>query len=154
MGGYVAGDSVLIDTIRSMASGFIFTTALPPAVAAGAHASIRHLKNSRVERDALHAAAADLTNCLRFAGFPIGPSESHIVTLIVGDPSLCRSASQKLLREHRIYVQDINYPTVARGTERLRFAPTPNHTKEHTGALLAALQQVWLNLGLPFDRCG
>ena len=153
MGGYIAGDATLVDTLRSMASGFIFTTSLPPTLAAGACASIRHLKKSNVERHALHAKAADLTHRLHINGFPVMPSDSHIVLLMVGDAYLCRQASQKLLHEHHIYVQDINYPTVARGTERLRLAPTPNHTEVHTRALLAALNQVWSELGLPFNKC-
>ena len=127
LGGYVAASRVIVDTIRSYAPGFIFTTALPPAIAAAAATSIRHLKASSAEREAQQRAVAATKAALTAAGLPVMPSETHIMPIVVGDPDLCKKASDLLLDEHGIYIQPINYPTVPRGTERLRITPTPFH---------------------------
>jgi len=149
MGGYIAGSAALIDVVRSFAESFIFTSALPPHLAAGASAAIRHLKASSAERDRLHANAARLKTLLRQAQLPILDTPTHIVPLIIGDAHLCRATSQLLLEEHGIYVQPINYPTVPRGLERLRITPTPHHTEEHMTALVAALADIRDHLGWP-----
>jgi len=148
IGGYVVGSAALVDFLRSHAPGFIFTTSLPPALAAGALAAIRHLKQSQVERDRHQERAANLKQRLAEAGLPMLRSPSHIVPVIIGDPDLCKAACDELLHAHRIYVQPINYPTVPRGTERLRLTPTPLHTDADIEALAAGLGDVWRHLTL------
>src|SRR4030081_1919414 len=152
LGGYIAGGSAVVDAVRSHAPGFIFTTALPPAVAAAATASIAHLKTSGAERAGQRAAVAATKSALREAGLPVLATETHIVPVMVGDPDLCKQASDLLLDRHGIYIQPINYPTVPRGTERLRITPTPSHDLQLIRHLADALVAVWQELGLPFGR--
>ena len=149
LGGYIAADEVLIDVVRSYAPSFIFTTALPPAVAAAARAAISHLKASGQERALHRARVARTKSSLMAAGLPVMPNESHIVPIFVGDAEACKAASDMLLERHRIYIQPINYPTVARGTERLRITPTPFHSEADIAELTQALVNVWQRLGLP-----
>ena len=150
MGGYIAADETIVDAIRSMASGFIFTTATCPVMAAGALASIKKLRtdDGRKLRSLHQAKAEQLKSKMRDAGLPVMPSETHIVPLFVGDPEKCKALSDILLFDFGIYVQPINYPTVSRGTERLRFTPSPVHTQEMMDDLVAALLAVWKQLGL------
>jgi len=150
LGGYIAGSSNLIDAVRSFAPGFIFTTALPPPMCAAATAAIRHLKSSPWERARQKRSAARVKSALSAARLPILPTDTHIIPLMVGDPLKCKAASDLLLSEHDIYIQPINYPTVAKGTERLRITPTPHHGDELIADLAEALVDVWQWLALPF----
>jgi len=143
MGGYIAADRKIIDVIRSYAPGFIFTTSLSPVLVAGVLASVRHLKESSVEREGQQAAAAVLKSMLREAGLPVMDSVTHIVPLMVGDPVKAKQISDILLAEYGVYVQPINYPTVPRGTERLRFTPGPSHSEAMMRELTDALVEIW-----------
>ena len=148
IGGYIAGSAAMIDFVRSYASGFIFTTALPPAVAAGALASVRHLKTSNTEREQQQERAATLKRLLREADLPVMESESHIVPVLVGDPVLCKQVTDELMERHRIYVQPINYPTVPKGTERLRLTPGPLHSDDDMDHLVRSLREIWGRLAI------
>jgi len=148
MGGYIAADAVICDAIRSWADGFIFTTSLPPALAAGAVASIRYLKQHDEVRQAHQERAAALKAKFRKAGLPVMPSVSHIVPLMVGDPVHCKMISDILLEDYGVYVQPINYPTVPRGTERLRFTPSPAHDDRMMDELVEALGKLWSQCAL------
>ena len=149
LGGYITGSRAIVDAVRSYAPGFIFTTALPPAIAAAALTSIRLLKASSDERNGQRRAVKATREALAAAGLPLMPTETHIVPLMVRDADLCKKASDLLLNDHGIYIQPINYPTVPRGTERLRITPTPFHDAALIAALAAALSDVWQRLGLP-----
>lgn len=149
LGGYIAGPREVVDAVRSCAPGFIFTTALPPGLAAAAVASIRHLKASSAERQAQQRQVAITRERLAAARLPVMPSETHIIPILVGDPEACKAASDCLLERHGIYIQPINYPTVARGTERLRITATPFHTDELIAELATALVETWQALDLP-----
>ncbi len=151
LGGYITGKREVIDAVRSYAPGFIFTTALPPMIAAAATASIRHLKVSQSERDAQQRQAQHTKDVLSAADLPVMASQTHIVPILVGDPELCKMASDRLLAKHGIYIQPINYPTVPRGTERLRVTPTPFHDDALIETLKAALVETWEALGIPFE---
>jgi 5-aminolevulinate synthase len=152
LGGYIAGSAKLIDAVRSYAPGFIFTTALPPAVCAAATAAIRHLKSSSWERERHQDRAGRTKSVLTAAGLPIMPNETHIVPVFVGDPERCKEASDLLLERHGIYIQPINYPTVAKGSERLRITPSPYHDDTLIDELAEALVDVWEELHLPLNQ--
>jgi 5-aminolevulinate synthase len=153
LGGYIAARAALCDAVRSYAPGFIFTTALPPAICAAATAAIRHLKASSFERERHQERAARVKAVLNAAGLPVMPNDTHIVPVLVGEPEKCKEATDLLLAEYGIYIQPINYPTVPRGTERLRITPTPYHEDALIDALAEALLEVWERLELPLrDR--
>jgi 5-aminolevulinate synthase len=148
LGGYITGSHELIDAVRSYAPGFIFTTALPPAICAAATAAIRHLKTSQWERDRHQDRAARVKAVLTSAGLPVMACDTHIVPVLVGDPEKCKAACDLLLAEHGTYIQPINYPTVSRGMERLRITPSPYHDDALIDRLAEALSDVWERLGL------
>ena len=148
VGGYIAASADLVDFVRSFASGFIFTTALPPAVAAGACASIRHLKASSAERTAQKERVAEVRARLDVAGIPHIPNPSHIIPVMVGDAAKCKYLSDILMERHGIYIQPINYPTVPAGTERLRITPGPLHSAEDVDRLVTALEELWAHCKL------
>ena len=148
MGGYIASNKNIIDIIRSFASSFIFTTSLPPAIAAGALASVKHLKESNIERKIHQERAKSLKEKLRQTGIIVMPSDSHIVPILVGDPVLCKKASDILLSDFSIYVQPINYPTVPKGKERLRITPSPLHDEKMIDYLVDSLKKVWRELNI------
>jgi 5-aminolevulinate synthase len=152
LGGYIAGSTALIDAVRSYAPGFIFTTALPPPVCAAATAAIRHLKSSSFERERHQDRAARTKAVLSAAALPVMMSGTHIVPVFVGDPELCKQASDLLLIDHGVYIQPINYPTVPKGTERLRITPSPYHDDRLIDALAEALVDVWQRLRLPLKE--
>jgi 5-aminolevulinate synthase len=151
MGGYLAGAASVIDAVRSYAPGFIFSTALPPSVVAAATASVRHLKTSRIERQGQQCQVAQVKDALIRADLPMLATPTHIVPVMVGDAQACKAASDRLLEQHGIYIQPINYPTVPRGTERLRITPGPLHSNAHIEALTQALIETWKALDLPFS---
>lgn len=148
IGGFIAGPAALVDCVRSFGSGFIFTTSIPPAIAAGALASVRHLRTSTSERELHQRRIASLRGALAAAEIPVMANDSHVVPVMVGDAERCRAVAQTLLMDHAIYVQPINYPSVPRGTERLRIAPTPLHTDAMIGELVAALASLRSHLSL------
>ena len=143
VGGYIAASASLCDFVRSFSSGFIFTTALPPAVAAGAAASIRHLKSSRAERDAQKVKVAEVRARLDAIGIPHIENDSHIIPVMVGDPVKCKYLSDILMKDYGVYIQPINYPTVPKGTERLRITPSPVHSQADIDHLIGALETLW-----------
>jgi 5-aminolevulinate synthase len=152
LGGYIAGNATMVDAVRSYAPGFIFTTALPPAICAATIAAIRHLKSSSWERERLQDRAARTKAVLSAAGLPIMPNQTHIVPIFVGNPEKCKRACDMLLEEHGIYIQPINYPTVPRGNERVRITPSPYHEDALIDALAESLVDVWQQLGLPLGK--
>lgn len=151
LGGYIAASANIVDAVRSYAPGFIFTTALPPAICAAATASVRHLKSSSKERRELHMRVSQSRAALLEAGLPVMPTQSHILPLFVGDAEKCKAASDLLLSNHDIYIQPINYPTVPRGLERLRLTPGPCHSASDLEKLTHALSSVWRTLELNFS---
>jgi 5-aminolevulinate synthase len=152
LGGYIAASEAIVDAVRSFAPQFIFTSTLPPSVAASAAAAVKHLKRSNAERERHQHMAKLVKHALRAAGLPVMDNPSHIVPVLVGDARQCRAASELLLERHAIYIQPINYPTVARGTERLRVTPTPAHSEAQVADLVEALVDVWKTLGLKFEE--
>ena len=152
LGGYIAASAAVIDAVRSYAPSFIFTSTMPPSVAASATAAVRHLKRSNAERERHQHMARMVKHALRAAGLPVMDNPSHIVPVFVGDAERCRAASEMLLERHAIYIQPINYPTVAKGTERLRITPTPAHNEAQVADLVESLVDVWSTLGLRFEE--
>ena len=152
LGGYIAGSAAMVDAVRSYSPGFIFTTALPPAVCAAAAAAIRHLKTSNYERERHQQRAARTKAVLLAAGLPVMHNDTHIVPIFVGEPDKCKEATDLLLQDHGIYIQPINYPTVPKGSERLRITPSPYHDDVLIDRLAEALVDVWERLELPLKR--
>ena len=152
LGGYIAADKCIVDAVRSYAGSFIFTTALPPPIAAAATKAVALLKKGNALREKHQRQAMLTKHALSAAGLPVMANPSHIVPVFVGDAELCKAASDMLLERHNVYIQPINYPTVAKGTERLRITPTPFHSDAHVAALVDALVDVWKTLGLPFEE--
>ncbi len=150
VGGYLTGKRAVMDAVRSYAPGFIFTTALPPAIASAATASVRHLKVSSAERERQQAQVAKVKRAFEAAGLPQLITDTHIVPVMVGDAEACKAASDMLLADHGIYIQPINYPTVPRGTERLRITPARSMTTRWWRTSRSALADVWTRLGLDF----
>jgi 5-aminolevulinate synthase len=148
MGGYIAASADIVDSIRSFALGFIFTTSLAPAIVAGALASVRHLKVSQIERERHQERARTLKRRMKEAGLPVMDNPSHIVPVMVGDPVLCKNLTDSLMERYSIYVQPINYPTVPRGTERIRLTPSPIHSDADMDHLIEALNQLWGEMDL------
>jgi 5-aminolevulinate synthase len=148
MGGYIAASGACVDAIRCTANGFIFTTSPPPAMTGAALASVEYLMAHPELRDRHQERAALLKQRLRAAGLPVMNSDTHIVPLLVGDPVLAKAATDRLMQEHGIYIQPINYPTVPKGTERLRLTPTPLHDDAAMDRLIAAFQDIWARLDL------
>jgi 5-aminolevulinate synthase len=149
VGGYIAASEKLVDFVRSYANGFIFTTSMPPAIAAAATASVKHVRDyGQPDRDRHQERAATLKQMLTEAGLPVMPSVSHIVPVMVGDPVLCKQVTDELLERYGLYVQPINYPTVPRGTERLRLTPTPFHGDDDMRTLVDALKEIWTRLDI------
>lgn len=146
MGGYIAASALLVDVIRSHAPGFIFTTSLSPVLAAGALASIRYLKENSSQREALQERASVLKSLLKSRGFRLMPSDSHIVPVLIGNPLQCQAVCDALLEDHGIYVQPINFPTVPKGSERIRFTPSPAHDAAMMAQLVKSLEEVWSSL--------
>ena len=151
MGGYIAASSTIVDVVRSYAPGFIFTTALPPVIATAGRESIEHLKHSNTERQQHQSVVSKMKITLKKAGIPFLDNNTHIVPVIIGDPDLCRMCSKILLDEYGIFIQHINYPTVPKGTERLRITPTPQHTESMIAALVKALTEIFIRLGLKLN---
>ena len=152
IGGYIAANEDIIDAVRSLAPGFIFTTSLPPSTAAGALRSVKYLKVSPELRTQHQDRAGALRDRLKSVGYPIIDGETHIVPLMVGDPVACQEISDKLLTDYGIYAQPINFPTVPRGTERLRFTPSPFHTDAMMDELMLALGEIWSLYGLKREQ--
>ena len=152
LGGYIAADKAIVDAVRSYAGSFIFTTALPPAIAAAANKAVEILKKGNELRARHQRQAMLVKHALSAAGLPVMANPSHIVPVFVGDAELCKAASDMLLERHNVYIQPINYPTVAKGTERLRITPTPFHSDAHVAELVDALVDVWKTLGLTFEE--
>ena len=152
LGGYIAASAAVVDAVRSYAPQFIFTSTMPPSVAASAEAAVKHLKRSNAERERHQAMAKLVKHALRAAGLPVMDNPSHIVPVFVGDAQKCRAASKLLLERHAVYIQPINYPTVAKGTERLRITPTPAHSEAQVADLVESLVDVWKTLGLRFEE--
>lgn len=148
MGGYIAGDKVMIDAIRSYAPGFIFTTSIPPSIAAGARTSITHLKGSSLERDRMHQSVSIIKEKLIQRQLPVIRSDSHIIPIMVGDPVLTKKVTDQLLNDFDIYVQPINYPTVPKGTERLRITVSPLHTLSDINHLVDSLDKIWKEMNI------
>ena len=148
MGGYIAGDKIMIDAIRSYAPGFIFTTSFPPSIAAGARTSINYLKNSSLERDKMHKSVSIIKDKLSQKHLPLIHNDSHIIPIIVGDPVLTKKVTDQLLNDFSIYVQPINYPTVPKGTERLRITVSPLHTQSDIDHLVESLDAIWKEMNI------